>query len=118
MLCCFELELLTTYDELTKSMNGEDFKVNAKEISKHHLHSGYLDYLCLAEEEQQAATNLAMNHYKSPHCVPVPRWTVKMAVRSQEMRQWEPFMIVKGDSLATLWLKEAVFRHHGKLERM
>ena len=65
----FKKELRAKYDELTKSMgaDGEDFKVDKDSIGRRQLRNVCLDYLCSikeTEEEQVAAAELAMDHYR------------------------------------------------------
>jgi aminopeptidase N len=64
----FESELRAKYEELTKVMEAEDeFKVDASAIGRRRLRNVILEYLCSikeTKEEQVAAAELAMNHFK------------------------------------------------------
>jgi len=65
----FEKELRAKYDELTKAMeaDGDDFKVDEAAIGRRRLRNVCLDYLCSiteTEDEQVAAADLAMDHFK------------------------------------------------------
>ena len=65
----FEKELRAKYDELTKAMeaDGDDFKVDETAIGRRRLRNVCLDYLCSiteTEDEQVAAAELAMDHFK------------------------------------------------------
>ena len=62
----FQTELKERYDELTKAMDGTEFKVDAESIGMRRLRNVCLEYLCSireTEEEQKVAADLAMNHF-------------------------------------------------------
>jgi len=65
----YEKELRGKYDELTKAMeaDGKDFKVDKDAIGRRLLRNVCLEYLCSikeTDEEQVAAAELAMDHFK------------------------------------------------------
>jgi len=63
----FQSELKERYDELTESIEGEDFKVDAVSIGRRRLRNVCLDYLCSIKEtpeEQKEAAKLAQAHYE------------------------------------------------------
>jgi aminopeptidase N len=63
----FQSELLERYQELTDSMEFEDFKVDAESIGKRRLRNVFLEYLCAisdTEEEQETAAKLATAHFE------------------------------------------------------
>jgi len=64
----FQAEFKERYDELTASMEGVEFKVDAESIGTRRLRNVCLDYLCSIREtpeEQKAAAELAMAHFKN-----------------------------------------------------
>jgi len=65
----YEKELRAKYDELTEAMeaDGKDFKVDKDAIGRRLLRNVCLEYLCSikeTDEEQVAAAELAMDHFK------------------------------------------------------
>lgn len=65
----FSRELRAKYDELTQAMeaDGDDFKVDKDAIGRRLLRNVCLEYLCSIKEtgdEQVAAAELAMDHFK------------------------------------------------------
>lgn len=63
----FYSQLLERYAELTKLMEGEDFKVNTTAIGRRRLRNVFLMYLCSitdTAEEQVTAAKLAMDHFE------------------------------------------------------
>lgn len=65
----FEVELRAKYSELTKAMEaeGDVFKVDSEAIGRRRLRNVVLEYLCSikdTDEEQIAAADLAMSHFK------------------------------------------------------
>jgi aminopeptidase N len=64
----FEGDLRNLYDKLTEEMATEtEFKVDARSIGRRRLRNVLLDFLCSireTEEEQVAAADLAMAHFK------------------------------------------------------
>lgn len=65
----FEKELRAKYDDLTQAMvaDGDVFKVDSEAIGRRRLRNVLLEYLCSirdTEDEQLAAAELAMNHFK------------------------------------------------------
>ncbi len=64
----FQAELKERYDQLTKYMEGEEFKVDADSIGRRRLRNVCLDYLCAikqTEDEQKAAAAIATAHFES-----------------------------------------------------
>lgn len=64
----FQTELKERYDELTAAMDGVEFKVDAESIGMRRLRNICLDYLCTireSPEEQKAAADIAMAHFKN-----------------------------------------------------
>jgi len=64
----FQKELQDRYDELTAAMDGAEFTVDAQSIGTRRLRNVCLEYLCSIREtpeEQKAAAELAMSHFKN-----------------------------------------------------
>ena len=64
----FRSELKARYNNLTKSMENEDFKVDAESIGRRRLRNVCLDYLCSVKEtpeEKREAAELARAHFEN-----------------------------------------------------
>lgn len=62
----FQKELISAYEELTASMSGQEFKVDAESVGQRRLRNtimGYLASIKESPEEQKAAAELATSHY-------------------------------------------------------
>ena len=62
----FQKELFSAYEELTASMSGQEFKVDAESVGQRRLRNtimGYLASIKESPEEQKAAAELATSHY-------------------------------------------------------
>lgn len=62
----FQKELISAYKELTASMSGQEFKVDAESVGQRRLRNtimGYLASIKESPEEQKAAAELATSHY-------------------------------------------------------
>ena len=64
----FQAELQGRYDELTKTLAGQEFSVDAESIGMRRLRNVCLEYLCSVREtpeEQKRAAELATAHFNS-----------------------------------------------------
>mmetsp|Transcript_6581 Transcript_6581/g.9655 ORF Transcript_6581/g.9655 Transcript_6581/m.9655 type:complete len:984 (-) Transcript_6581:270-3221(-) len=64
----FKAELELRYQELTESMKGKPFSVNAVSIGRRRLRNVCLEYLCSineTDEEKYQAADLATSHFKN-----------------------------------------------------
>ena len=64
----FENELMERYEELSSSMKGQPFSVDASSIGRRRLRNVCLDYLCSineTDEEKKRAGELATSHFEN-----------------------------------------------------